>query len=883
MTARNDGVVTGRDLRTVRRRCSGAVLIALATAMLAPGPVVADNHAMDPNTIWSVERFIGPQMTTPEDGRLRGYGFAATITSTGTTEAATRLYSPIGPAPGQRLVAFALRFELLRESSDDAHPMRAILVIDGRRTSLEDREFERSGERSFVASVPTATTQVELEMSAAGLAQSFSLTEGRRVGMQPVVLYRDPVGPDVVNDLNDEVTLQGTNTAENIKGGVAITLKGADLSYFSPGEPIGTAGSPDRAFLILEATGDGVEPSSSDANDGQFFSDFAALPASTVKVHLPDTTVVESRRIGDSKDDLLGGSYYFDVPADLRAARISIEPGTVDASQYKGSTRSPARITIAGEASFDLAFGAPGEAVAATTGTASSPAPRTTKPAAAPIRRDRDSSFPWSLVLGAALLVGLALGWFLRHKRRTPSEWSSPPQSAPWGSAGHAAVTVEDDPAPPEPEPLLDVAGNRICLEGPGSLAAIRAATVEALTGDAEPPNIVVLASGELANLFGPGAGHPAMRVVEDEDMLVSELDVAQLQRQRATIEAQEDGQAPEPSWKAQVVAPGPLEQRTRVHPALRDATVICLGRDSAYPLVFVNADGTITVSGHPEGSRCVEVMTEAEATAALASVAPATEAPLAVHPAGGAQTTTEEAGSAPPISVRVLGSYRIAVRGVEVTSGLRAKARELLAYFALHREGATMDAAMEALWPETDPLKGQAYFRTVVANLRTTLRSGAGLEAGLAVVERVGPRYRLAPRLIAVDLWEFDDALAAANHGDRAGRERAADSYAGDFAAGEDYLWAGPSRQTLRRKAIDNLSAAAEQRRAGGDLEGAVQFLERTIEADPYAEEQYRAVMELQLSLGRRDAAARTLGLLEHRLAELDLRPADVTRQMLT
>jgi DNA-binding SARP family transcriptional activator len=887
MTARNDGEVQGlREHRA--ERCWLAVFV-LVTAVLVPsGQALAVDQAMEPNSILVAESFVGAQMTTPEDGRLRGYGFAATVTSAGTAEGATRLLSTFRPAEEQRLVAFALRFDLLRDDNDTSHPVRATLVVDGRRSALDDGDFVRSGERMYAASVPSEAKEVDLEMSAAGLAQAFSLTEGHRVGDQPVVLYRDPTGPEVVSDVNDERTLSATSAADGAKGAVTIALKRARLSYFSPGEPMTTAGSPSRAFLIVEGTGDGVQPPSGTADYGRYFSNFAALPGRSVQARLPDDSVVEGRHAG-SEEGLLGGWYYFSVPADLASARITVEPGPVAGSQYRGFVGQPANIRIDGAASFDVSFGA--HAAASTSPVTIGPTP--------PERQldktisQEDDSWPFAAILAAltaAVLVAGLVG--VRQKRRSGRV---PGLRRPtFHSAERGHVHVPACAAAAEPERLLDIAGTEVALEGPGVAGAARAAIIDALVRDGGPPVVVVLVSGPTRNLVPAGTNHRTLRLVRHEEELLRELEIVTLQHRRLALETEEaGGLAPNGRAVMLVVAPCPLGPKVRLRldalnaavPGRNGAEVICLGRDND-PLLVVDESGGISTSGEHTALRRVRMMTEAEAAAALANllVSPPTPLEPAVEePVEGAKARPRQ-NSAEMISVRLLGPYRITVGDSEVASGLRAKARELLAYLAVNREGVTMDAATEALWPEADPDKGQSYFRTVIANLRSTLRAAAGLEDACAVVERVGPRYRLDPDLVVVDLWQFSDGLRGINReADAAGREHAADSYVGEFAAGEDFTWAGPVREQLRRKAIDNLTALAEARRASDDLKGALRALERAIEFDPYGEELYSAAMKIQLLLGRRDAAGRTLRLLEQRLAEIGSRPQEGTRRLLS
>ncbi|HVE46683.1 MAG TPA: BTAD domain-containing putative transcriptional regulator [Acidimicrobiales bacterium] len=868
-------------------RLVALVFVVAATVGTASAATV--DQQMEPGEIIGFESLIGAEMATPADGRLRGYRFAATVTAAGTTEAAKAAganFSTLRPASGQLLVAFSLRFDLLGDDSNDAHPVRATVVVDGKRTSLDDEDFVASGERSYVTSVPAATKQVRFEMSAAGVAQSFSLTDGRRVGDQPPVLYRDATGPEVVSDVNDEATLGASSTTDGMKGSVAIAVKRARLSYFSPGEPITTPASLAEAFLILEASGDGVEPPSSSSDSGNFFQDFTAIPASALKAHLPSGAVVGARHIG-SEEGLLAGFYYFAVPAELTGARITIEPGTLQATQFRGFSGKPARVSVEGAAEFAVSFGelagAPATAttVATTTVATTTTTARPKQRAIEPIGQGRESR-PIGLLLGGLVVALLLAAWVY-------SRWSRAVARSFSRTATLERLDTHGEKTPPAamgpPEALFDLVGDLVSLDGPGAEDAARAAIVEELVGEDELATVIVLARDRTERLVDPSLGHPGLRLAYDEGQAMAELDARHLQRRRDAMEAEADGIEVHRPADLVVVAPGRLSpalwSRVDAFRAAGGVGVICIGGDS-YPLATVDSAGLIW-TGRPQSSRLVRVMTKEQMADALGGSAPP---PPSVAPVERHEQEAEEPVSnaeAPAVvSVRVLGAYRISVGDAEVAAGLRAKARELLAYLIVQRDGATADAAMEALWPETDPAKGQANFHTVVANLRTTLRSAAALHEEVTVVERRGSRYRLYAGLFDVDLWHFNDALAGVTgEHEAACRQLAADSYGGEFATDEDFVWAEPTRQQLRRTAIDNLTALSALRRAGGDLDGALGAMERAIAHDPHAEELYRSVMELQITLGRRDAAARTLRLLEQRLGELDSRPQEQTRRL--
>jgi DNA-binding SARP family transcriptional activator len=246
----------------------------------------------------------------------------------------------------------------------------------------------------------------------------------------------------------------------------------------------------------------------------------------------------------------------------------------------------------------------------------------------------------------------------------------------------------------------------------------------------------------------------------------------------------------------------------------------------------------------------------------------------------------TQVAADRRPIGVDLFGPLRIHTHGGEVRTGLRRKARELLAFLLLHPEGVTRDTVIEALWPEIDPARGAERAKTAIQNLRHTLRAAAGLD-GATVIEWAGERWRVNAALVDCDVWRFQAALAAASAAPddpakTAALERATAAYHGSLLEGADYDWAEPAREELRRQAADAAGRLAELRERASDGDGALTALEAAAGWDPYNEELHQRIMRLQARLGRPDAVRRTFDRLQTRLAELDVDPDDATEHLL-
>jgi len=233
-----------------------------------------------------------------------------------------------------------------------------------------------------------------------------------------------------------------------------------------------------------------------------------------------------------------------------------------------------------------------------------------------------------------------------------------------------------------------------------------------------------------------------------------------------------------------------------------------------------------------------------------------------------------------------MFGPLRIQLDDAEVRSGLRTKARELLAFLLLHPEGVGRETAIEALWPDMDPALSAERAKDALRSLRRSLQDATG-HAGATAVELIGDRLRISPALIDADVWRFQTALAAAAAAtdDQARLDaltQATVVYGGALLEGVDYLWVEAAREELRRQAADAAGRVAELRERAGDLDGAIAALEDGARWDAYNEELYQRIMRLEARLGRLDAVRRTYTRLQERLADLGSDPDEATERLL-
>ena len=207
----------------------------------------------------------------------------------------------------------------------------------------------------YLASVPAAARDVDVELAASGLAQTFSLTGGGRIGIQPSALYRDRSTWQPLDQVNGEQLLQTPDPADGLPGAkLPIRVHNVYLSWFGPDSAANVPASPDQAWLVLDAT------SQDDSAIGTPYLHYlSGLTASQVTLSLPGGPTVTSQLLnagsGETGVGVFDGIYDFAVPADLTTATLLVAPGALQVTvAYSGS--KPVTVTARGQASFPITF-----------------------------------------------------------------------------------------------------------------------------------------------------------------------------------------------------------------------------------------------------------------------------------------------------------------------------------------------------------------------------------------------------------------------------------------------------------------------------------------------------------------------------------------------
>lgn len=246
-------------------------------------------------------------------------------------------------------------------------------------------------------------------------------------------------------------------------------------------------------------------------------------------------------------------------------------------------------------------------------------------------------------------------------------------------------------------------------------------------------------------------------------------------------------------------------------------------------------------------------------------------------------------------VDVRGLGGFELVIDGRPVERWRAGKARDLLQFLLLRTSKMVPSETLcDALWPDPpQAANARSSLKVAVHTLRRILAehirpAGSTERPALALLTCPGG-YLLEANNLRVDFERFDQLIdrghkAEINGDDSTAREcycEAVEIYAGDFLSGLDAEWVSVQREWLRSRYLYALQKLSEQDLAIGDHLAVLRWCRLMLDAEPFHEGAYRALMVAHARLGQLGQVRRWYQLCASRLhGQLQTSPDPVTER---
>lgn len=195
-----------------------------------------------------------------------------------------------------------------------------------------------------------------------------------------------------------------------------------------------------------------------------------------------------------------------------------------------------------------------------------------------------------------------------------------------------------------------------------------------------------------------------------------------------------------------------------------------------------------------------------------------------------------------------------------EITRFPTRKTAALLAYLAYYRQRPhSREELIERIWPECDLNMGRNRLSTLLAFLRRLLERPDMPGTKVLLADRLF--VQLNPAVLTTDVDAFDSLLRAARSADSLTEqirllENAVALYKGELLPGYYEDWVLEEQICLRERYVDTLEHLSACLERAGSPEDALHIARRAMQADPYREASYQAIIRLNTTLNRPTAA---------------------------
>jgi DNA-binding SARP family transcriptional activator len=250
---------------------------------------------------------------------------------------------------------------------------------------------------------------------------------------------------------------------------------------------------------------------------------------------------------------------------------------------------------------------------------------------------------------------------------------------------------------------------------------------------------------------------------------------------------------------------------------------------------------------------------------------------PPSAGPGLGGEVSPPQSGfrpdALPPLQVQMLGPFRVAVGGREVSLRQSRKAADVFKYMLAHRvRPTTKEALVQTHWPDVEVRTATHRLQMAVSTLRKILNGGADDMPGYIIFSN--DAYLFNPlAVIEVDVERFLEHLRQGQVLDRAGRaseavqpyEHAVALYHDDYLIDNLYDdWTETPRSHLRERYLAVLTRLCEYYITAGRYDDCLQSARKILGKDNYREDAHRFVMISLYALGQRNQA-----LLQYQICE--------------
>ncbi len=250
--------------------------------------------------------------------------------------------------------------------------------------------------------------------------------------------------------------------------------------------------------------------------------------------------------------------------------------------------------------------------------------------------------------------------------------------------------------------------------------------------------------------------------------------------------------------------------------------------------------------------------------------------------------------GGRPLCRVKLFGGLEVNVGGRVVTERewRKRKARLLFAMLVIRGgQDVPRDQVLDYLWPDMDEARAKNNLYVIWSAMKSALSPEAGKNEPCPFISNTGAVCRVVADSVRSDVEEFDHVLAQAREALNGGNpadalrpyERLAEIYRGELLPGDVYDdWFAQVRDEYRATYADAMLQAASILRSRDDHLGALTFVRRALNQDPWREDLYQAALACQIGAGQRSAAIDTYLQCRARLSEdLGLEPSAETRAL--